>query len=138
MGTVDKDGFETMFTSAKGYNEWSLVEAVDASGNGIRNMTRGVRTFVPGPVLAKACDAGGCPVALGYGAVNGSASGGGGGGGSKSGAAALGRRSASSSGGGVEGWSGGWSSSSSFSSPWMKIVEVFVLVNLVGGLVACL
>jgi hypothetical protein len=140
VGTVEKDGFETMFTSAKGYNEWSLVEAVDGNGVGIRNMTRGVRTFVPGPVLAKACDEGGCPVAMGYGAANGSASasGGRGGGGSKSGAAALGRRSASSS-GGVGGRSGRWSSSLSFSAPWiMRIVEIFVLVNLVGGLVACL
>ena len=136
VGTITKNGFETMYT-ANGYNEWSLVEAVDGSGNGIRNMTRGVRTFVPGPVLAKACDAGGCPVAMGYGVVNGSASGSGsGGGGSKSGAAALGRRSASSGSGIVGAGSGGWILSEG--SPWMKIVEIFVLVNLVGGLVACL
>ena len=65
VDTVQKNGFETTFT-AKGYHAWTLIEAVDGSGQGIRNMTRAVRTFVPGTELAKVCDAYSCPVASGF------------------------------------------------------------------------
>lgn len=130
VGTVQKDGFETVWT-APGFQAWTLVEAVDAKGKGLRNMTRGVGTFVPGPVLAKVCDGSGCPVALGYssgsgdGSKNGSGSGSGSGSdsGSKSGAVSLVRRSASV--GNLEGQAGAW----------MKIAEIFVVVNLVLGAV---
>lgn len=91
VDAFNKNGFETTFTTPR-YHAWSLIEAVDGQGNGIRNTTRAVKTFVPGTELAKLCDAFGCPVAYGYSAGSGAGTGGQN---SSSGAAALMKRSSS-------------------------------------------
>jgi hypothetical protein len=126
VGTVKKNGFETVWT-APGYQAWTLVEAVDADGRGLRNLTRGVETFVPGEVLARACDSRGCPVATGYSSGSGGGSGSRDGSQSKSAAASFGRRSASIGNGKAR--AGAWS------LPWVKIAEIFVVMNVVLGLV---
>ena len=64
VDTVEKCGFETMF-AAPDFHLWTLIEAVDELGRGIRNTTRAVQTFVPGPQLAGVCDGNSCPVAAG-------------------------------------------------------------------------
>ena|SRR5256885_15037919 len=58
-------GFETIYTS-QGYHQWSIVEALFANGNRIRNSSRVVGTFVPGEELAAVCDEGGCPSATAH------------------------------------------------------------------------
>ncbi|KAJ9625492.1 uncharacterized protein PV06_01777 [Exophiala oligosperma] len=63
IDTVKKAGFETTFTAPK-YHSWSIVESIDAKGNPLKNCTRAIRTFVPGPVLAAKCDSSGCPTAV--------------------------------------------------------------------------
>ena len=65
LATVAKDGFETVY-AARGFYQWSTVEAMDREGRALRNTTRGVETFVPGEVLRKSCDEGGGGVARGY------------------------------------------------------------------------
>ncbi len=60
VGTVKKNGFETMFT-AQEYYPWSIVESLDAEGKRLRNSTRAIRTFVPSAELAAACNGLGCP-----------------------------------------------------------------------------
>ncbi|EXJ93564.1 hypothetical protein A1O1_01956 [Capronia coronata CBS 617.96] len=65
VNTVDKLGFETMFTAPR-YHQWSMVEGLDAQGNALKNNTRPIRTFVPSPQLAAACDSSQCPVAVAY------------------------------------------------------------------------
>ncbi|KEF54745.1 uncharacterized protein A1O9_09187 [Exophiala aquamarina CBS 119918] len=60
IDTFDKNGFETLLT-VSAYYPWSIVESLDTSGNAIRNSSRAVRTFVPGPRLASVCDALACP-----------------------------------------------------------------------------
>jgi hypothetical protein len=65
LATVPKKGFETMYTAAN-YHKWSIVEALDAHGKGIRNSSRVVETFVPSKKLAAMCDEEGCPDAQGY------------------------------------------------------------------------
>jgi hypothetical protein len=65
LATMVKNGFETTYT-ANSYHEWSIIEALDASGKGLRNSTRVVQTFVPSRQLAAMCDEGGCPVATAY------------------------------------------------------------------------
>lgn len=64
-GSSSSDGFETIYT-ANSYHQWSIVEALDATGNGIRNSSRVVETFVPGQALAAMCDESGCATATGY------------------------------------------------------------------------
>lgn len=65
LTTVPKNGFETVYTDS-GYHQYSIIEALDASGNGLRNTSRIFETFVPGAVLANSCDEGGCAIASGY------------------------------------------------------------------------
>ena len=65
--TVPKVGFETTYT-AQGYQQYSIIEALDTSGKGLRNTTRVVQTFVPSQLLASSCDKSGCAAASGYGA----------------------------------------------------------------------
>ena len=60
LNTFDKNGFETLFTAPK-YHAWSLVEALDAHGKGLKNSSRPIRAFVPGAQLAASCDAFDCP-----------------------------------------------------------------------------
>jgi len=62
IDTFDKNGFETLL-SVPEYYQWSIVESLDTSGNALRNSSRAVRTFVPGPQLASLCDAMACPLA---------------------------------------------------------------------------
>lgn len=57
--TFDKNGFETQLTVPE-FHPWSLVESLDIDGNPLKNSSRPVRTFVPGPQLAAACDALAC------------------------------------------------------------------------------
>jgi hypothetical protein len=65
LATVAKNGFETIYT-ANSYHQWSIVEALDATGKGIRNSSRVVETFVLGQALAAMCDESGCATATGY------------------------------------------------------------------------
>ena len=65
LQTVPKTGFETMFT-APNYHEWSIMAALGSNGEGLANSSRPIRTFVPGPALAEACDEVQCAVATGY------------------------------------------------------------------------
>jgi len=65
LDTVPKAGFETVYTAPKYYG-WALVESLDADANALRNNTRPIRTFVPGPDLAAVCDNSQCPVATSY------------------------------------------------------------------------
>ncbi|ETN39604.1 uncharacterized protein HMPREF1541_05830 [Cyphellophora europaea CBS 101466] len=60
VDTVDKAGFETTYRADQ-YFEFGMVEAVFGNDTGIRNSTiKGVRTFVPGPLLSQNCDDEGC------------------------------------------------------------------------------
>ncbi|KAK5462868.1 hypothetical protein LTS15_002580 [Exophiala xenobiotica] len=63
IGTVKKTGFETTFRAPK-YHPWSIVESIDADGNPLKNSTRAIGTFVPGPELAAKCDMSHCPTAV--------------------------------------------------------------------------
>ena len=64
LGNVPKADFETNYT-AQGFQEFGMVEAVNANGTGLRNSTiRGVKTFVPR--LSMGCGDDGCPVATEY------------------------------------------------------------------------
>jgi hypothetical protein len=65
LATAAKKGFETIYT-ANSYHQWSIVEALDARGKGLRNSSRVVETFVPGQALAAMCDESGCATATGY------------------------------------------------------------------------
>jgi Arylsulfotransferase (ASST) len=122
VDTVTKKGFETTFTVPK-YHEWSLIEAIDGQGNGIRNTTRAARTFVPGPELAIVCDALSCPVAQGYSAGSGGGSGVGRNTGqdSSSGAASLTKRSLSAGGRG-SGWAFLWKEAAEGAMAWVLIL----------------
>jgi hypothetical protein len=61
--STPKMGFETTFIAKKFY-DYTMVEALDADGNGLKNSsTKGTKTFVPGEWLAEICDEEGCPVA---------------------------------------------------------------------------
>lgn len=60
LGNAPKTGFETNYT-ASSYQEFGLVEAVDGSGNGIRNSSaRGVKAFTPSAGLSASCDGDAC------------------------------------------------------------------------------
>ena len=66
VGSADKAGFETQWTSSK-YYSWWMVEAVAADGTALRNSSFR-RTFIPGQaLLASACDDMGCQAASSYG-----------------------------------------------------------------------
>lgn len=58
IGSVNRTGFETMFTSSRHYT-YTLVEALDSSGNGIRNSSV-TPVFVPSVRLAPACNSQQC------------------------------------------------------------------------------
>lgn len=62
VGNVTKTGFETNFT-ASGFQEFGMVEALDANGTAIRNSTsRGIKAFVPSQALSENCDDDACQV----------------------------------------------------------------------------
>ena len=65
LASFPKSGFETIYT-AKDYHQWAIVEALCADGNGIKNSSRVVETFMPGQQLAAVCDEEGCPSATAY------------------------------------------------------------------------
>ena len=66
VGEVDRDGFETQYQAAK-YWAFGMAEALDSGGNSLSNSSsRGVKTFVPSPLLAQNCDITGCSVATEY------------------------------------------------------------------------
>lgn len=71
LNEVDKTGFETNFTTF-GFQEFGMVEAVDANGTGLRNSTnRGISPFVPSVSLTSSCTGDGCNVATEYGVSSG-------------------------------------------------------------------
>ena len=65
IGTVMKQGFETVYTSPQ-YHAWSIIESLDADGKHLRNSSRPLKTFMPGPSLAAFCNATECPTVVGY------------------------------------------------------------------------
>ncbi|MBA7495356.1 hypothetical protein ES702_05938 [subsurface metagenome] len=66
LGNAPKTGFETNYT-ASGYQEFGMVEAVDGSGNGLRNSSaRGVKAFTPSQGLSTSCNGDSCQPAYEY------------------------------------------------------------------------
>ena len=65
IATVKKVGFETVYT-APHYHAWSIIESLDADGKHLRNSTRPLKTFMPGPSLAGNCNALECPAVTDY------------------------------------------------------------------------
>jgi hypothetical protein len=66
IATIPRTGFETTYR-AESHFAYGLVEARSANGSAIKNSTlKGVRTFVPSPLLADSCDEDGCAEADEY------------------------------------------------------------------------
>jgi hypothetical protein len=66
IATIPRTGFETTYRTTS-YFAYGLVEARFANGTAIKNSTfKGIRTFVPSPLLAGSCDEQGCGEAEEY------------------------------------------------------------------------